>query len=96
MEVDSHRPEGNQEEDETDDGPSTPQPLEEEDATTTDEDPKPPPIERLEGKAPSVPSPRRELPFIRRGQRGNQAQAQPHREEKAAEDTSGETDDDEL
>lgn len=108
MDVDKSRPGGVPEEpEETDDGQaSTPQPLEEEEASTTDEEPKPPPIESSQGrsnepsdrpaaKTPSAPPPRRELPFVRRAQDGKQSQTQP-RPTEDAEETAGETDDDEL
>jgi hypothetical protein len=108
MDVDKSRPGGIPEEpEETDDGQaSTPQPLEEEEASTTDEEPKPPPIESSQGrsnepsdrpaaKTPSAPPPRRELPFVRRAQDGKQSQTQP-RPAEDAEETAGETDDDEL
>jgi hypothetical protein len=108
MDVDKSRPGGVPEEpEETDDGQaSTPQPLEEEEASTTDEEPKPPPIEssqersnepsdRPAAKTPSAPPPRRELPFVRRAQDGKQSQTQP-RPTEDAEETAGETDDDEL
>lgn len=86
---------------------STPQQLEEEEAATTDEEPEPPPVESMQGrskatsnhpakKVPSAPPPRRELPFARRTQGESQTQPQPHHAEKDAEDTAGETDDDEL
>ena len=111
MDVDKSRPEDAPEEaEETDDEQgSTPQRLEEEDAATTDEDLEPPPVESMQSrskapsrhpdtKVPSAPPPRRELPFTRRAKGGSQtqSQSQPHQEEKGAEDTAGETDDDEL
>lgn len=85
-----------------DDDRETPQPLEEEDGTTTDDEDLPPPrtvenagsktADRPSAKKPDSPPPRRELPFTRK----NQPQPQPQLTAEGAEDTAGETDDDEL
>lgn len=85
------------------DQPSTPQPLEaEEETATSDEDLEQPSIadaasqQRPASKPPSVPPPRRELPFAKqRAQRTDEEQpAGPVADETA--ETGGETDDDEL
>ncbi|KKK16062.1 hypothetical protein P175DRAFT_0458910 [Aspergillus ochraceoroseus IBT 24754] len=95
--------------DDDDDGRLTPQPLEDDDNTTSDEEGFGSPVEAPKGDKPGrqevssrveakSPPPRRELPFInRKAQKVHKdASLQPPRIERDADETGGETDDDEL
>lgn len=100
-------PRGQETDQETDDeGPSTPQPLEEEENTATDdeldqsieaEQSAGGPEQTGTSRRPTPPKetapPRRELPFTRRDPPKTESRPEPS---EAAEETGGETDDDEL